>query len=159
MAELPFTEAVGTGGQRRVDPRPAPTDAVSAQGVLVGKNPDKHYVWVSKVGDPTFNVGTYRAKGYKVERFDKDNPNEARPVIGCEEYGAPIEAVACVLMSCSLEQKRKLDAQAQLEVDRIQHTIRHGRVDPLSAADRAQYQHIRFERDLDRGDNRPNWEF
>jgi hypothetical protein len=159
MASLPETEVVTSGGKRRVDPRPAPTDAVSAQGQLLNKQADKHYVWVNKTGDPTFNVGTYLAKGYKIERFHKDDPNQARPVIGWQEYeeNAPIEAVACVLMSCPMEHKVMLDAQAQSEVDRVQQVIRKGRVDPLTDAERAQYRHIRFERHGD--DNRPSWEF
>ncbi len=159
IASLPELEVVGTNGQLRADPPPRPTDAVSAQGALLNKQADRHYVWVNKTGDPTFNIGTYLAKGYKVERFDKNNPNQARPVIGWQEYehGAPIEAVACVLMSCSLEHKQMIDAQAQADVDRTQKIIREGRVDPLSAEDRADFRHIRFERHGD--DNRRSWGF
>lgn len=159
MANLPAREVITSGGQKRSDPQPAPTDAVSAQGKLVRGDPKKHYVWVSKTGDPTFNIGTYLALGYKIERFSKDDPEQARPAIGFQEYaeGDAIEAVACVLMSCSREHKAKLDLQGQAQVDRIEKVIRHGRVDPLTPADRAQYQHIHFERHGE--DNRPNWEF
>lgn len=159
LASLPEKEVITTGGKRRVDPQPAPLDGVLSQGVIANKDKGKHYVWVNRANDPTFNIGSYLSLGYKLERFHKDDPDQARPTLGWQEYedGALIESMGCVLVSCSKEHKAMLDARGQAHVDKIQQTIRRGSVDPLSANEQAMYKDINFERHGD--DNRPSWEF
>jgi hypothetical protein len=159
MASLPEREVITSGGKTRVDPAPAPLDAVLSQGQLTNKDAKKHYVWVSKTGDPTFNLGTYMALGYKIEKYAKAEPDQTRPTLGWQEYedGDPIEAMACTLVSCSMEHKRMLDARGQAQVDERQDKLRsRAHVQPLSTQERHDYRHIEFE--PHGGDNRPSWE-
>ncbi len=146
----------GKKGIRREDPPPRPVEQVANRGYLDGGDPDKHYVWVSEVNDPTLNVGSYLAQGYKVCQFD---PNEAKPTVGYNEYkqGDPIKAMGMVLMEISRERKRELDEVGWKRADAIQETIRQRDVDPLSPAEQASFRGIKSVRD-DRDDRR-KWQF
>lgn len=160
MASLPQAGVVTSGsGKRRADPAPAPLDAVLSQGQLTNKRADKHYAWVSKVGDPTFNIGTYKALGYKIEYFHANEPDQTRPTWGAEEYadGDPIEAYACVLMSCPLELKLERERVQQERVTAMQKRIQgRAHIQPLSSQEQHDFRHINFE--PHGGDNRPSWE-
>ncbi len=160
MAALPQASVVTSGsGKRRADPAPAPLDAVLSQGQLENKRADKHYVWVDEAANPTFNIGTYMALGYKIERYNDGEPDATRPTLGWQEYkdGDPIKAMGCVLVSCPLEHKLKLDALGQARVDDVQRKVRsRAPIKPLSTQEQHDFQHINFE--PHGGDNRPTWE-
>lgn len=156
MSEV--TEQVqGKGkGVRREDPPPRPVEQVANRGFLADSDPGKHFVWVSEVNDPTLNVGSYLAQGYKVSQFD---PDEAKPTVGYNEYkqGDPIKAMGMVLMEISLERKRALDAEGWKRADAIQETIRQRDIDPLSPSEQAGFRGIKSVR-AD-SDDRRKWQF
>jgi hypothetical protein len=159
LAAVPTAETVvSASGRRREDPAPRPTDAVTPQGRLVKKDPNKHYVWVSRSGDPTFGIGSYLASGYKFAEYSRD---EAQPMIGWQEFreGDRIESVGSVLMWCPKEHKEMLEREGQKRVDAIEATIKRRDIpaDNLTAEERAAFRHIRTESHGD--DNRPMWEF
>lgn len=143
-------------GIKRADPPPRPVEQVANRGYLEQHDPTKHYVWVSEVNDPTINVGTYLAQGYRVAQYD---PSEARPTIGYNEYkqGDPIKAHGMVLMECPLEHKRALDKVGWDRADAIEDTIRNREVDPLSAEERRAFRGITSVRTEQ--DTRAKWQF
>lgn len=143
-------------GVKREDPPPRPVEGIANRGFLEGHDPNKHYVWVSEVNDPTINVGYYKSLGYKVAQYD---PSEARPTIGYQEYqqGDPIKSFGMVLMECSLEQKALLDQKGWDTATRIEDTIRNREVDPLSAEERHSFRGITSVR-TDQ-DDRKKWRF
>jgi hypothetical protein len=149
-------------GIRREDPPSRPVEQVANRGFLEGHDPDKHYVWVSEVNDPTINVGYYKHLGYKIAQYD---PSEARPSIGYQEYtqGDPIKAMGMVLMECPLARKAELDkagADGQGGWDkfsRIEDTIRNRELDPLSAEEKRAFGGITSTRTDT--DDRRKWQF
>lgn len=152
------TESTGEQQQRlrREDPPPRPVEQVANRGFLGDADPGKHYVWVSEVNDPTINVGSYLAQGYKVSQFD---PDEAKPAIGFQEFkqGDAIKSMGMVLMEIPVERKRELDAVGWKKADAIQEVIRNREVDPLSPEERAQFRGITSVRDA--ADDRRKWQF
>lgn len=142
--------------KRREDPPPRPVEGLANRGVLEQQHPDKHYVWVSEVNDPTINVGYYKSLGYKVAQYD---PSEARPSLGYNEYqqGDAIKAMGMVLMECPIERKRELDRVGWDKADRIQETIRNRELDPLSEEERASFRGITSTRTEQ--DDRRKWQF
>lgn len=143
-------------GIKREDPPPRPVEQLANRGILEQQDPNKHYVWVSEVNDPTINVGYYKHLGYKVSQYD---PNETRPTLGYQEYqqGDPIKSMGMVLMECSAEQKAAHDKVGWDRADAIQRTIRHGEVDPLSEQEKREFRGITSVRT--RQDDRKRWEF
>jgi len=144
------------GGMRREDPPPRPVEQVANRGFLEGSDGTKHFVWVSEVNDPTLNVGSYLAQGYKVSQFD---PDEAKPTVGYNEYkqGDPIKAMGMVLMEIPVEKKRALDEIGWKRADAIQETIRQRDIDPLSNDEAARFKGIKSVR-AD-SDDRRKWQF
>lgn len=153
------SEIQGQGKQtkmRREDPPPRPVEQVANRGFLAEADPTKHYVWVSEVNDPTLNVGSYLAQGYKVCQYD---PGEAKPTIGYQEYrqGDPIKSMGMVLMEVSVERKRALDEVGWKRADAIQEAIRRSDLDPLSRDEEAKFRGIKTVR-MDT-DDRKKWQF
>lgn len=143
---------------RREDPPPRPVEQTANRGVLVNQDPTKHYVWVNESSsDPTFNVATYRALGYRDSQYDPND--EAKPSIGADEYkpGDVIRSMGMRLMECPIEVKAARDREGWEKADRIQDTIRHRELDPLSPEERLAFRGITSTRSRD--DDRQRWEF
>lgn len=143
-------------GLKREDPPPRPVEQTANRGFIDQSDPEKHYVWVSEVNDPTINVGHYLALGYKIAQYD---PSEARPTIGYQEYkqGDPIKAHGMVLMEAPLSRKREIDEKGWAAADRVEDTIRNREVDPLSEEERRAFRGITSVR-TDQ-DDRKRWQF
>lgn len=156
MAEAAEQTTGKRGGVRREDPPPRPVEQVANRGFLENSDGTKHFVWVSEVNDPTLNVGSYLAQGYKVAQFD---PDEAKPTVGYNEYkqGDPIKAMGMVLMEVPIERKREIDAVGWQQADRIQETIRQRDIDPMSPSEQAGFKGIKSVR-AD-SDDRRKWQF
>lgn len=143
---------------RREDPPPRPVEQTANRGLLDNQDSSKHYVWVDeRNSDPTFNVSTYRALGYSISQYDPTD--EAKPSIGWNEYkpGDPIRSMGMVLMESPMERKLARDREGWEKADRIQETIRHREVDPLSPEERQAFRGITSTRARD--DDRKRWEF
>lgn len=141
---------------KREDPPPRPVDQLVTRGLLDRQDPNKHYVWVSEVTDPTFNVGHYRMLGYKVAQYD---PDEAQPLFGYEEFkqGDPVKTSGMVLMECPLERKQARDQKGWDEATRLQDRIRGKELDPLTAEEQAKFRGIKSVRTEQ--DDRARWNF
>lgn len=149
-------------GIKRNDPDPRPVEGSLNRVAVSGKDPTKHYVWVSEVNDPTMNPGSYLSQGYS---FTQHDPDGANPVMGYNpnlKQGDHLKSFGCVLMECPLEHKAKLDAEGQKWADRIQDTIRRRDVidetEPMTANERARMRGITTGRRY-AGDSREQWEF
>ncbi|HEY6723274.1 MAG TPA: hypothetical protein VI197_04555 [Polyangiaceae bacterium] len=143
---------------RREDPPPRPVEQTANRGQLVGQDGTKHYVWVNEANsDPTFNVATYRALGYKVSQYDEND--DAKPSIGWNDYkqGDPIRSMGMLLMECPMELKEARDRDGWEKADRIQEAIRHREIDPLTPEERRDFRGITSTRARD--DDRKRWEF
>ena len=148
-------------GIKRNDPDPRPVEGALNRVAVSGKDPNTHYVWVSETNDPTMNPGSYLSMGY---RFTQHDPDGANPVLGYNpnlKQGDHLKSFGCVLMECSMEHKRALDAQGQQWADRVEKTIRRSEIldetEPLSANERAKLSGITTRRYG--GDTRENWGF
>lgn len=143
-------------GIKREDPPPRPVEGLANRGILEGQDPTKHYVWVSEVNDPTINPGYYKTLGYKVSQYD---PDEAKPTIGYAEFkqGDAIKAHGMVLMECPLALKSALDKKGWDIADRIEDTIRHRDLDPLTSGEREAFRGITSVRTEQ--DDRKKWKF
>lgn len=150
------TAVVASKRIKREDPPPRPVEQTANRGFLEGKDPGKHYVWVSEVNDPTINVGYYKHLGYKISQYD---PSEAKPTLGYSEYnqGDPIKTMGMVLMECPIERKGEIDAQGWDRAKRIEDTIRNREIDPLSDEEKRQFRGITSVR-TDQ-DDRKRWDF
>lgn len=157
MAE---NERKGQQGIKRNDPEPRPVEGSLNRVQVEGQDPDKHYVWVSKVNDPTMNPGSYRALGYHYTQYD---PAEAHPTLGEMELkqGDRVEAFGMVLMECSKEHKQKLEAKGQAWADNMVNVIKKREVldetEPMTANERAKMRGIVSKRYG--GDDREQWGF
>lgn len=147
------------GKLKREDPPPRPIDGLVSRGMLENGDPSKHYVWVSDVNDPTFNIGHYRRLGYKVAQYD---PDSAQPLFGFEErelkQGDPVRSTGMVLMECPIEHKRQLDQAGWQKANQIEETIRRHDIDPYSREERAMFKGITSVRDPE-NDDRARWKF
>lgn len=154
-------------GIKRSDPDPRPVEGATNRVDVEGKDPNKHYVYVSNVNDPTLNPGSYLAMGYQFTQYDKDG---AQPVLGYRqlEQGDKIENFGCVLMECTLEQKAKIDRDGvpgmglgQAWADKVVNRIRKGDIlddtEPMTKAEMAARRGIRTTRYAN--DDRENWGF
>ena len=128
---------------------------------VAGKDPTKHYVWVSEVNDPTMNPGSYLSQGY---RFTQHDPDGANPVLGYNpelKQGDHLKSFGCVLMEIDAELKAEREAQGQAWADKIQAAIKTRDVmdetEPMSKIDRARMGGITSRRYG--GDNREAWGF
>lgn len=150
-------------GIKRNDPDPRPVEGATNRVALGNQDPDKHYVWVSKVNDPTMNTSTYRAMGYHFTQYDAGG---VHPTMGdCEDLkqGERVESFGMVLMECSKEHKAKIDQEGvpgtgqlgQQWADKIVEVIRNREVEPEKAAERARgITTARYG-----GDDRKTWSF
>ena len=130
---------------RREDPPPRPVEQTANRGHLDNQDPTKHYVWVNEANsDPTFNVATYRALGYKPSQY------EYQP-------GEMIRRMGMLLMECPKALKDQRDREGWEKADRIQETIRNREIDPLSPEERQAFRGITSTRARD--DDRKRWEF
>ena len=143
-------------GIKRADPPPRPVEGLANRTDVDNKDPSKHYVWVSEVNDPSINIGTYKALGYKISQYD---PSEEQPSIGYGEYkqGDPIKSTGMVLMECPLGRKREIDAAGWARADAIEETIRNREVDPLSPEEKRAFRGITSVRTEQ--DDRRKWQF
>jgi hypothetical protein len=143
---------------RREDPPPRPVEQTANRGRLQGQDGTKHYVWVNASNsDPTFNISTYRALGYKIAQYDPDDAS--LPSIGFNEYklGDQVSSMGMLLMECPMERKAELDREGWNRADQIQETIRNREIDPLTREERAAFRGITSTRARD--DDRKRWEF
>ena len=155
-------------GVKRNDPDPRPVEGALNRVAFTGRDPNKHYVWVSEVNDPTMNPGSYLSMGYRFTQYEKD---AEQPVMGYQpdlKQGDHIKGFGCVLMECSVEHKADLDQKGAPGMgggwdwaDRVQATIR-GRdimdeTEPMSPAEKARMRGIVSKRWS--GDSRENWGF
>lgn len=156
MGEDQLQAGKSKGGVRREDPPPRPVEQTANRGFLEQGAPDKHYVWVSEVNDPTINVAYYQAQGYKIAQYD---PSEARPSLGWNEYqqGDPIKSMGMVLMECSKERKAEIDRIGWDKASQIEEVIRNREVDPLSVEEQRKFSGITSVRM--QGDDRKKWQF
>lgn len=156
MADETVAGQQGKRGIKRSDPPPRPVEQLANRGYLEGQDPTKHYVWVSEVNDPTFNIGYYKHLGYKVAQYD---PSEARPTIGYQEFnqGDPIKTMGMTLMEIPLERKLEQDKAGQSRLDQLEDTIRHREVDPLTNEEKAKFRGITSVRTEQ--DDRRKWVF
>jgi hypothetical protein len=146
---------------KRNDPDPRPVEGTLNRVAVAGQDPDKHYVWVSTVNDPTMNPGSYRSMGYKFTEYD---PDGAQPALGYQENLKPgdrMEAFGMVLMECSKEHKRQIETNGQKWADNVCNAIKRRDIiddtEPLTAADKAKMRGIVTRRYG--GDDRENWGF
>jgi hypothetical protein len=151
--------SVATGkskGIRREDPPPRPVEQTANRGFLEQHDATKHYVWVSEVNDPTINVAYYKSRGYRIAQYD---PSEARPTLGYNEFqqGDAIKSMGMVLMECPVEHRDALDREGWDKVSKIEDTIRHRELDPLSVEERRSFRGITSVR-TDQDDRR-KWQF
>jgi hypothetical protein len=148
-------------GIKRSDPDPRPVEGSLNRVAVAGKDPTKHYVWVSEVNDPTMNPGSYLSMGY---RFTQHDPDGANPVLGYNpnlKQGDHLKSFGCVLMECDLEHKAAIEKQGQAWADKMVNTIRHrevvDEVEPLDKIERAKMRGITTRRYG--GDDRERWGF
>lgn len=147
-------------GIKRNDPDPRPVEGATNRVDLSGQDPEKHYVWVSTVNDPTLNPGSYRSMGYQFSQYD---PDGAQPVLGFQELkqGDKIESFGMVLMECSKTHKAMLDQKGQKWADNVCDAIKRRDIadetEPMTAQDRAKMRGIVSKRYG--GDDRTQWEF
>lgn len=143
-------------GIKRSDPPPRPVEQLANRGYLEGQDPTKHYVWVSEVNDPTFNLGYYKHLGYKVAQYD---PSEARPTIGYQEFqqGEPIKTMGMTLMEIPLAQKLEQDRAGQAHLDKLEDVIRNRELDPLNNEEKVKFRGITSVRTEQ--DDRKKWQF
>ena len=147
---------------KREDPPPRPVEQTANRGFLEGGDPNKHYVWVSEVNDPTINVAYYRHLGYQIAQYD---PSEARPTLGYQEFkqGDPIKSMGMVLMELPLERKAKLDQVGPdgqggwAKAQRIQDAITKRELDELSPQEKHEFRGITSVRTEQ--DDRKRWQF
>jgi hypothetical protein len=165
QAELSLAENVQQTkqqGVKRNDPDPRPVEGATNRVDVAGKDPGKHYVWVSTVNDPTLNPGSYRSRGYKFSEYDPDGVQPALGFDDTRKAGDRIEAFGMVLMECSLEHQAKLDAEGQAWANKVESVIRHKDVsdetEAMSPAERAKMRGITTGKRYG-GDNRAQWEF
>lgn len=153
----------GKRGIRREDPPPRPVEQTANRGFLTGADPNKHYVWVSDVNDPTINASYYRHLGYKVSQYD---PSEAHPSLGNMDelkQGDPIKTMGMTLMECPIERKRELDEVGPQGntgwrlFDRLQDKVKNRELDELSEQERREFRGITSVRTEQ--DDRKRWSF
>jgi len=133
------------------------------RGFLEGADPNKHYVWVSEVNDPTINVHYYKHLGYTQSQYD---PSEVHPTLGNMDgikQGDPIKTMGMVLMECPLERKRQLDEVGPNGNtgwrfhDRLQDKVKHREFDELSPQEKRDFAGITSVRT--ETDDRKRWSF
>lgn len=157
-----MAEANKPQGIKRNDPDPRPVEGVTNKVHVAGQDPDKHYVWVSKIDDPTMNPGSYRSMGYEFVQYD---PDQEQPMLGFNEklaQGDRIESFGMILMQCSKEHKAKLDAKGQQWADNVCDAIKRrdlsdGDDATMTPNERARVRGIVSKRYG--GDDRSAWEF
>ena len=148
-------------GIKRNDPDPRPVEGALNRVAVAGKDPTKHYVWVSEANDPTMNPGSYLSQGYA---FTQHDPDGANPVLGYNpnlKQGDHLKSFGCVLMECSLEHKAAMDAEGQKWADGVERAIKKRDImdetEPMTANERAKMRGIVTRRYA--GDTRENWGF
>ena len=169
MAESDQKKPNQPQGVKRNDPDPRPVEGAINRVAVTGQDPDKHYVYVSTVNDPTMSPATYRSMGYKFTQYD---PDGAQPVYGYNEdlkQGDRVESFGMVLMECSKEHKAKLDQEGcvgqgggQQWADQVESKIPQrdmaDETEPMSPIERAKMRGIVTGKRYG-GDTRSNWEF
>lgn len=169
MAESDKSRQNQPQGVKRNDPDPRPVEGAINRAAVAGQDPDKHYVYVSTVNDPTMSPATYRSMGYHFTQYD---PDGAQPVYGYNDglkQGDRIESFGMVLMECSKEHKAKLDREGcmgqgggQQWADKVEATIRQRDIadetEPMTAIERAKMRGIVTGKRYG-GDSRSQWEF
>jgi hypothetical protein len=153
----------GRRGIKREDPPPRPVEQTANRGFLSGADPNKHYVWVSEVNDPTINVSYYRHLGYKAAQYD---PSEAVPALGNMEelkQGDPIKTMGMVLMELPMERKRELDEfgpqgnTGQRAFNLLEEKVKNREFDPLTPQEQREFRGITSVRTEQ--DDRKRWSF
>lgn len=92
----------------RNDPKPRPLNGMTPYSVLENRDPDRHYVFVFTGADANMQgPGYYEALGYRREVFHKDGVRMAGMKLAA---GEPIVSFGHILMSCSMERYREIEA-------------------------------------------------
>ena len=161
MAENDKTKPNQPQGIKRNDPDPRPVEGATNRVDLSGKDPGKHYVYVSTVNDPTLNPRSYLSRGYSFTQYDPDGAQPVYGYNGDRKQGDRIEEFGMVLMECSLERKAEIDAQGQAWANNIESVIRKKDTleedEGMSPAERAKLRGITTRRYG--GDSRAEWQF
>lgn len=103
----------------RRDPAPATLSYDDDIGEVLNKDPNKHYVWVYKVGN---QVGAYENRGYDIELTRPDGPKAAIQRKN-KPNDLPVEWNDCLLMSIDLAEHEAIVARGQRKVDQIERRI------------------------------------
>lgn len=155
---------------KRNDPDPRPVEGTLSRVALTGKDPAKHYVWVSEVNNLALSPQTYLSMGYDFTLYDKDA--ELPAALGWNpslKQGDQMRGHGCVLMEVDAERHAEIvqngapgAGHGQVWADRVQKTIRAGEElrdpdEPQSANERARTRGIRTGSYGD--DSRRNWSF
>lgn len=162
---------VQTGkGIKRNDPDPRPVEGTLSRVALTGKDPSKHYVWVSEVNNLAMNPQTYLSLGYRFTRYDKDA--ELPAALGWNpdlKQGDQLRGHGCLLMEIDADRRADIEqngapgaGHGQKWADSVQNQIRgeedlHDPEEPRSAAENARVRGIRSASYGD--DTRRNWSF
>lgn len=155
-------------GIKRSDPEPRPVEGLTNRVGLTGKDPNKHYVWVSEVNNLALSPATYLSMGYRFTQYD---PSAEQPaVLGYNpdlKQGDHLKGHGCVLMEIDAERHAEIyqngapgAGQGQKWGDAVQERIR--RMEELpdpeeSPNDRARTRGIRTGSWAD--DSRSRWSF
>lgn len=137
---------------------------------VTGKDPTKHYVWVSEVNNLALSPATYLSLGYEFTRYDKNGTQPA--VLGYNpelKQGDQLRGHGCVLMEIDAERHAEIVQNGapgaglgQRYADQLQERIRRQEEmtdpdEPRSAAEMARARGIRTGGYGD--DTRKNWTF
>lgn len=106
--------------RKRIDPVLESYDADEDIGLVVNKDPGRHYVWAYKVGNA---IGQYEAKGYDIETHRPDGPRAKMTPKKRIVDDAPVEWNDNVLMSCPLEVYEEIVARGQRKTDRMEAAL------------------------------------
>lgn len=157
-------------GIKRNDPDPRPVEGTLSRVALTGKDPTKHYVWVSEVNNISLNPQSYLSMGYRFTQYDRDA--ELPAALGWNpdmKQGDQMRGHGCVLMEIDQERHAELvqngapgAGSGQRWADAIQQHIRNQEElrdpeEPRSAAETAKTRGIRTGSYGD--DSRRNWSF
>lgn len=157
-------------GIKRNDPEPRPVEGTLNRVALTGKEPGKHYVWVSEVNNLALSPATYLSMGYRFTQYDPDGAQPA--VLGWNpdlKQGDQVRGHGCILMEIDSERHAEIvqkgapgAGQGQQWADQLQERIRRQEEmrdpdEPRSAAEQARVRGIRTGSYAD--DSRRTWSF
>lgn len=160
--------SLASHGIKKNNPEPRPVEGLTNRVAVTGKDPGKHYVYVSEVNNLALSPATYLSMGYRFTQYDKDAEQPA--VLGYNpdlKQGDQIRGHGCVLMEIDAARHAEIvqngapgAGQGQKWGDALQERIRRQEEMPdpdESPADRARTRGIRTGGYAD--DSRSRWSF